>query len=95
MGREPFEQVRGLERSRRREADMTHTSHAGWPFLVLVPALLICACGQAGGGGWGLERADLLFMSTRSGNAEDYLEHGESSEWLNLTMNTASADWPD
>lgn len=43
---------------------------------------------------WKPETADLLFMSTRDGNAEIYLLRAGEKECFNLTKNEALDNWP-
>jgi TolB protein len=55
-------------------------------------ALAIAAGCQ--GGDWSPDKADLLFMSNRDGNAEIYLQRAGSSEWTNLTRHEGGDNWP-
>jgi TolB protein len=43
---------------------------------------------------WKPETADLLFTSTRDGNAEIYLLRAGEKEWVNLTNHSALDNWP-
>ena len=43
---------------------------------------------------WSPENADLLFMSNKDGNAEIYIQKGETNEWVNLTNHLDGDNWP-
>lgn len=43
---------------------------------------------------WSPEKADLLFMSNKDGNAEIYIQKGETNEWVNLTNHPDGDNWP-
>ena len=44
---------------------------------------------------WSPERAPLVFMSGRSGNAEIYRVDPGDTTWVNLTRNEAGDNWPE
>lgn len=56
---------------------------------------LFGACPGESNRAWAPERATLIFMSNRDGNAEIYSVTAGSSEWTNLTHSDASENWPE
>ncbi len=43
---------------------------------------------------WSPLKSDLLFMSNKEGNAEIYIQKGETREWVNLTNHPDPDNWP-
>ncbi len=48
-----------------------------------------------GSSDWSPERAPLVFMSTRDGNADIYRVNPGDTTWINLTNHPASDNWPE
>jgi TolB protein len=59
---------------------------------MLASALACLAAGERSA--WSPERAELLFSSTRDGNAEVYVRRAGESEWVNLTNHESTDNWP-
>lgn len=66
---------------------------ASTPRLLALAAALALASGYQDGD-WSPDRADLLFMSNRDGDAEIYLQRAGGGEWANLTQQEAGDNWP-
>src|SRR5262245_32802077 len=63
--------------------------------IALLSVLLLCGLPALGvDDGWSPEKADLLFMSNRDGNAEIYVLRAGQKEWINLTNHKSSDNWP-
>jgi len=61
-------------------------------FVFLI--MFVCTVTTALAQNWSPQTADLLFMSNKDGNGEIYVQKGGTKEWVNLTNNPVSDNWP-
>jgi len=68
---------------------------ASWILLAAATILLaLPSAGRADQSGWTPESSDLLFTSSRDGNADVFVLKAGQREWTNLTNHPAGDNWP-
>jgi len=67
------------------------------PWILLAAATILLAlpsAGRADQSGWTPESSDLLFTSSRDGNADVFVLKAGQREWTNLTKHPSGDNWP-